>query len=235
MQLAAAIDLADGHRRRPRLLAAPGNWAARNTPMVDDPLNSTIVKLSRSAFAGKPFTVSEVNHPNPNEYASEMIPILAADGAFQDWDGIFFYTFEPKALNDFQPFVADNFDITLDPVKMIQMSVGDFLFSRPDVKPAREVVTRTTPPSRCIESMRLPESARPYFTPGFPVSTALRHAVRIESLDGPPTKLFPPTNPAVHAPTPASSPGTLQRTTNLQDRLVSSPSTPIAPKPSLVT
>ena len=191
LQSTSLMDIVDGHV----YWQHPAIWAARNTPMVDDPLNSTIVKLSRSAFAGKPFTVSEVNHPNPNEYASEMIPILAAYGAFQDWDGIFFYTFEPKALDDFQPYVVDNFDITLDPVKMIQMSVGALLFSRPDVKPARETVTRSYTVEQVIESMRLPESARPYFTPGFPVSTALRHAVRIESLDGPPTKSFLPDEP----------------------------------------
>jgi hypothetical protein len=185
------MDIVDGHV----YWQHPAIWAARNTPMVDDPLNSTIVKLSRSAFADKPYTVSEVNHPNPNEYASEMIPILAAYGAFQDWDGIFFYTFETKALGGHQPFVADNFDITLDPVKMIQMSVGALLFSRPDVKPARETVTRTYSAEQVFESMRLPESARPYFTPGFPVGTALRHGVRITSLDGPPTANFPPDEP----------------------------------------
>ena len=167
LQAMTHMDIVDGHV----YWQHPAIWGARNTPMVNDPLNSTIVKLSRSAFAGKPYTVSEVNHPNPNEYASEMIPILAAYGAFQDWDGIFFYTFEPKALGDHQPYVADNFDITLDPVKMIQMSVGALLFSRPDVKPAREAVTRSYSAEQVIESMRLPESARPYFTPGFPVGT----------------------------------------------------------------
>jgi hypothetical protein len=69
---------------------------ARNTPVVNDPLHSTVVKLTRSAFAGKPFLVSEVNHPRPNEFLSEMIPILAAYSAFQDWDGVFFYSFEPS-------------------------------------------------------------------------------------------------------------------------------------------
>ena len=60
----------------------------RNTPMVNEPLESTVVKLTRSAPSGKPFMVSEVNHPLPNEYGSEMIPILASYGAFQNWDGI---------------------------------------------------------------------------------------------------------------------------------------------------
>lgn len=191
IQGTSQLDIVDGHV----YWQHPAIWGARNTPMVDDPLSSTIVKLSRSPVAGKPFTVSEVNHPNPNEYASEMIPILAAYAAFQDWDGIFFYTFEPKLNGEHQRFVADNFDITLDPVKMIQMAAGALIFSRPDVQPARETVTRSYAAEQVLESMRLPESARPYFTPGFPTATALRHGLRISSLDGEPTAAFGPDEP----------------------------------------
>lgn len=167
----------------------PAIWGARNTPMVNDPLHSTVVKLTRSAFSGKPFTVSEVNHPNPNEYSCEMIPILAAYGAFQDWDGIFFYTFEPK-ISKWDNFVTDPFDITLDPVKMIQMEVGALLFSRRDVKPAVKVEQRTYSSEQINESMRLPESERPYFTPGFPLSLPLRHGSRVKCLDCEPTQTF---------------------------------------------
>ena len=191
IQGTSQLDIVDGHV----YWQHPAIWGARNTPMVNDPLNSTVVKLSRSPVTGKPFTVSEVNHPNPNEYASEMIPILAAYAAFQDWDGIFFYTFEPKIDGEHQRFVADNFDITLDPVKMIQMAAGALLFSRPDVAPARETVTRSYSAEQVLESMRLPESARPYFTPGFPTSTALRHRLQISSLDGDPTAVFSPDEP----------------------------------------
>lgn len=53
-----------------------------NQPMVNDPLHSTVVQLSRTPFAGRPYTVSETNYPFPNEYASEGIPILAAYGGF---------------------------------------------------------------------------------------------------------------------------------------------------------
>jgi hypothetical protein len=180
------MDIVDGHV----YWQHPAIWNTRNTPMVNEPLQSTIVKLSRSAFGGKPYTVSEVNHPNPNEYACEMIPILAAYAAFQDWDGIFFYTFEPKVGDDFQPFVVDNFDITLDPVKMVQMAVGALLFARADVKPAREVVLRSYSTDQVNESMRLPEAERPYFTPGFPLSIPLRHESRIRCLDCQPTEAF---------------------------------------------
>jgi hypothetical protein len=181
----ALMDIVDAHV----YWQHPSIWGARNTPMVNDPLHSTVVKLTRSAFAGKPFTVSEVNHPNPNEYACEMIPILAAYAAFQDWDGIFFYTFEPK-ISDWQTFVTDPFDITLDPVKMVQMQVGSLLFVRADVKPALKTELRSYSKAQINESMRLPESERPYFTPGFPLSLPLRHGSRVKCLDCEPTKRF---------------------------------------------
>jgi hypothetical protein len=189
------LDAVDGHV----YWEHPAIWGRRNTPMVNEPLASTIVKLSRSPMAGKPYAVSEVNHPNPNEYAAEMIPILAAYGAFHDWDGIYFYTFEPKVGEKWQPYVTDHFDITLDPVKMIQMSVGALLFTRPDVKPARETVLRTYSTEQVYESNRLSEAERPYFTPGFPLSIPLRHGSRIECFDCAPTATFTddPTPPFV--------------------------------------
>src|SRR5690606_18444231 len=71
MRANAELDFIDAHV----YWQHPAIWGRRNTPMVDDPLDSTIVKLSRSPFLDRAFTVSEVNHPNPNEYAAEMIPI----------------------------------------------------------------------------------------------------------------------------------------------------------------
>jgi hypothetical protein len=182
----AQLDIVDGHV----YWEHPAIWGHRNTPMVNAPLDSTIVKLSRSAVAGKPYTVSEVNHPNPNEYCAEMIPLLAAYGAFQDWDGIYFYTFEPKVGKKWEPFVADHFDITLDPVKMTQMSVGALLFSRPDVAAAQQVVARTFSTAQVYESCRLSEHERPYFTPGFPLSIPLHHGSRIKCFDCEPTATF---------------------------------------------
>jgi hypothetical protein len=161
----------------------PAIWGARNTPMVNDPLHSTVVKLSRSAFAGKPFVVSEVNHPQPNEYLSEMMPILAGYAAFQDWDGIFFYSFEPKLKDEWQAMLADPFDFAEDPVRIAQLPAAALMFLRQDLKPAAKVVERTYSTEQVNESIRLPESEAPYFTPGFPLSVPLRHATRVRCLD----------------------------------------------------
>lgn len=177
------LDVLDGHI----YWQHPGSPPPTNTPMVNDPLHSTVVQLSRTAFAGKPYTVSETNHPFPNEWASEGIPIIAAYGGFQDWDAIVMYTFEPKRAPDWKPYVGDPFDISLDPVRMTEMATGALLFERGDVAPARQTVDRTYSKDQVLESRLLPRTEQPYFTPGFPLALPLEHAVRIRSLDGPAT------------------------------------------------
>ena len=180
------LDIVDGHT----YWQHPVPKGIPNTPMVNDPFNSTVVELSRTAFAGKPYTVSEVNHPYPNEWSSEGIPILAAYAGFHDWDGIFWYTFEPKLSPDWKPYVGDPFDISLDPVKMPQLAAGALMYLRRDVSVARETVGRSYSREQVYDSLRLPRSERPYFTPGFPLSVPLRHGSRISSLDGTPTGNF---------------------------------------------
>lgn len=177
------LDILDGHV----YWQHPGSPPPVNTPMVNDPLHSTVVQLSRTAVAGKPYTVSEFNHPFPNDWASEGIPILAAYGSFQDWDAIIVYTFEPKRDPDWKPYVGDAFDISLDPVRMTQMAVGALTFLRGDVRPAKETVTRSYSREQVFESRRLGRDQQPLFTPGFPPSIPLLHGIRIGSLDGRPT------------------------------------------------
>jgi hypothetical protein len=170
-------------------------------PMVNDPFNSTVVELSRTAVAGKPYTVSEVNNPFPNGWASEGIPILAAYGNFQDWDAIIWYTFEPKVASDWKPYIGDAFDISLDPVKMPQLAAGALMFLRGDVSPANSVVLRSYTRDQIFDSaLLLPATDRPYFTPGFPLAVPLEHGSRILSLDGasvPPVVMPKVTNPVV--------------------------------------
>ncbi len=178
------LDIVDGHT----YWQHPGPRGIPNTPMVNTPFQSTVVKLSRTAFAGKPYTVSEVNHPFPNDYACEGIPVLAAYAALQDWDGVFWYTFEPKASAEWKPVIGDPFDISHNPVKMPQLAAGALMFVRGDVRAARQVVKRSYSRRQVQDSRRLPGEETPYFTPGFPLSLPLRSGSRIATLDGRPTE-----------------------------------------------
>lgn len=177
------LDIVDGHT----YWQHPGPRGIPNTPMVNDPLNSTVIELSRTAVSGKPYTVSETNHPFPNDYACEGIPILAAYAALQDWDGVFWYTFEPKASADWQQVIGDAFDLSHHPVKLPQLAAGALMYLRGDVKAARETIERSYSSKQVADSARLPATERPYFTPGYPALIGLEHAVRIASLNGQPT------------------------------------------------
>ncbi|MDQ2665447.1 MAG: hypothetical protein M3Z05_05495 [Gemmatimonadota bacterium] len=145
------LDIMDGHV----YWEHPGSPPPVNTPMVNDPLHSTVVQLSRTAVAGKPYTVSEFNHPFPNDWASEGIPILAAYGALQDWDAIILYTFGPTRDAAWQSYVGDPFDISLDPVRMTEMATGALMFLRGDVKPAMKTVTQSYSRDQTFDSRRL--------------------------------------------------------------------------------
>jgi hypothetical protein len=160
------------------------------SPMVNDPLHSTVVELSRTVIADKPYTVSEVNEPFPNEYGAEQIPILAAYGDLEDWDAILWYTFEPKADPHWKPYIGDPFDISHDPVKMPELAAGALLFLRADAAPARTTVDRSYSQDEVFDSYRLWEGDRPYFTSRFPLWIPLEHGSRIESLNDGGTRLF---------------------------------------------
>jgi hypothetical protein len=177
------LDVVDGHT----YWQHPGERNFKNAPMVNDPFNSTVVELSRTAVAGKPYTVSEVNHPFPNQFASEGIPILAAYAGFLDWSAVVWYTFEPKRDPNWAPYVGDPFDMSLDPVKMSQMAAGALMFVRGDLEPAKQIVERSYSHEQVLDSRFLPGTERPYFTPGFPLSVPLLHGSRIGSLTGEPT------------------------------------------------
>jgi hypothetical protein len=185
------LDVVDGHVywQHPRYLIDPKTkrrtFSIPNTPMVNDPRGSTVVQLSRSAVAGKPFTISETNHPFPNEYACEGIGILAAYSLFHDWDGIFFYTFEHKDPEEWEPRMLGHFEIRPDPVKMTNLAACAVMFLRGDVRAALETIPRSYSMEQVRESIRLPSSERPYFTPGFPLSLTLRHTTRIAGFDKP--------------------------------------------------
>ena len=185
------LDVVDGHSywQHPRYIDQDGkrnSFTIGNSAMVNRPFNSSVVDLSRSAVAGKPYTVSEINHPFPSEYGSEGIPILGAYAALQDWDGIFWFTHSGSNRGKQLSF----FDISPDPVKMTELSTGALMFLRHDVASAERTITRSYSLENVLDSLRMAKSERPYFTPGFPLSIPLQHQVRIAGFDGETTRSF---------------------------------------------
>jgi hypothetical protein len=175
------------HPRFPRQPWSRTDWDIGNTPMLDAPGANCLSQLSRSSVVGKPFTVSEYNHPFPNEYGCEMPLMLAAYASLQDWDAVYGYTFlhryEDRLLGG--DFVTGYFDLANEVSKMIQMPTASLLFQRGDVRPAKKLVTVSYDENRTYDSLQEPRWDRTRFHLDGELSPLLPlvHRFRVDRFD----------------------------------------------------
>jgi len=66
-------------------------WAVGGDAMVNS-LNN-VFNLSQQRVRTLPYTVSEYNNPPPNPYGAEGQPIMVAVAAYQNWSGVFQYSY----------------------------------------------------------------------------------------------------------------------------------------------
>lgn len=117
------------------------DWSEKNATMVTEFGGGTIGDLAMRRVYGKPFCVSEYNHPAPNTYSNEAYIFLSAYAALQDWDAIFGYTyadfstaFGSKRINGF-------FDLDTHPGKMVSFIPAAYIFRRGDISTAKTLAT----------------------------------------------------------------------------------------------
>ena len=73
----------------------PPGWRIANTPQLPRILTngrSDLYDLALLRVAGKPFSISEYDHPNPSEYSAEMMPELVLIASLQDWDAVYLFS-----------------------------------------------------------------------------------------------------------------------------------------------
>ena len=89
----------------------------------------------------KPFVITETNCGPPNPYRGATTLKIASLAAFQDWSGIwrFTYTHGLKHLGEGNTYALNapaRFDVTGDPLMMLSERVGAALFARGDLGPS---------------------------------------------------------------------------------------------------
>jgi hypothetical protein len=136
-QVQAQLDYCDNHSywNHPSF---PGrdwdmsNWFVRNVSLANSADTGTLTRLAGNRVAGKPYTVSEYDHPFPNEYNAEGQPMIAALGRFQDWDGIFPFAYSHS--NNLEPQHIGGFFDTIGNTGKTAHSIACFaMFVRGDV------------------------------------------------------------------------------------------------------
>ncbi|MDO5581874.1 MAG: carbohydrate binding domain-containing protein [Planctomycetia bacterium] len=134
----AALDYVDSHSYWCHPSPVSKDWKIRNVPAVSS--MSTFSGLINQRVAGKPYTVSEYNHPFPNLYGAEGQPMLRAYGRLQGWDGVFEYTynhnpnFEPDRNTYFFSIIART-DV------LAHMPACAAIYLRGDVKEAKKTAS----------------------------------------------------------------------------------------------
>jgi hypothetical protein len=126
----------------------PVHWNIHNAALVDKEgmLGWGLPRTAFQRVEGKPFTLSEYNHPQPNSYCAEGFVLAAALGAFQGWDAI--YSFAYAHNDNYEPNRIESFfDIKSDSAKLVHMPACHAMFVRGDVAKARKTLVFPLPPS----------------------------------------------------------------------------------------
>jgi hypothetical protein len=126
------------HPRFPGRPWDPTNWIVEQESMTACPGEATFVNLALKRIAGKPFTVSEYNHPAPNDFQAECVPMIASFAALHDWDGVWIYSYKHGAKGWDADSVQSFFDIHANPAKLGFMRAGAALFRDGGVSPFKE-------------------------------------------------------------------------------------------------
>ncbi len=177
------------------------DWTISNTPMVREQNGATVAQLFAGVpVKGKPFTVSEYNHPFPNRYQAEAPLFLAAYAAFHDADGLMFFDY--NSTDDWETDrVANYFSIHRNSAMMALMPSCGAAFREGMIQPARQQIVLDYAPA---DFLALPRRDNSGWAGGSLIdrTLALVHAVRSGSFASPtpfdPASLPPaPVNPFV--------------------------------------
>jgi hypothetical protein len=153
------------------------NWYVRNISMVTQP-PGTLGWLAAHRLAGKPYVVSEYNHPAPNQYGSEALLFLSSFGAFQDWDAIYGFAFTHE--DNWQvDHVNGYFDMAYHPAQLVTFPVAAALFRRGDVEVGRELVAPGADLDTALTALQRRATSVSAFDVGVSTADILRHRVAL--------------------------------------------------------
>ncbi len=178
-EVEAEMDFVDQHAywqhpQFPRRSWDPRDWTIPNVPMSASAEGGTLPGLASTRVLGKPYTVTEYNHPAPLDSQAETVPMIASFSAWQDWDGVFLFAYNHSG--DFgRDRIEGFFDIDSNPAKMGFLGAGALIFSGEGLAPAPVLVSRRLSEEDAIQAARLnPTHLAPFLREdGFGLETLL--------------------------------------------------------------
>ncbi|MEI7728598.1 MAG: hypothetical protein WCO56_03470 [Verrucomicrobiota bacterium] len=146
------------HPRFPGRPWDPQNWTISNTPMETVPNSDRLLACAPWRLLDRPFTISEWNIPDPNDYAASVVPFAAMVAALQDWDGVFFFQYSNGGGEWFGDRMNGYFSFGGQPVKLAMLTACANMYRRGDLAPLPQVAAgslKTMMPATLALSHRL--------------------------------------------------------------------------------
>ncbi len=207
----ARLDVVDAHAywQHPQFPGQPWdpvNWIVPNVSMVTTTnSDNTLTGLSRQRLHGKPFTVTEYQHPSPMYYGAEGPVMLAAQAALQDWDGIWLFDYGPGHDGVTMGRIRGFFDTAQHPPKMANLLLAAHLFRRGDLPPLTNEVVMALTPERELDLLLTRAGAWSVFNSGqlgVPAAWAFSTRLSVAVGENPPGLAQPPASPPPAGPLP---------------------------------
>ena len=93
-------------------------YSIKNTPMIESTTFGTFNSISKGKCYNKPFTVSEYNHPFPNEHLHEKFAMFGSWAAFHDYDAIYQFSYDQtneEYINGYFSMSTNPIDFAMSP------------------------------------------------------------------------------------------------------------------------
>jgi hypothetical protein len=102
--------------------------------------------LALHRVAGRPYSISEYNHPAPSDYQAETLPLLASFAALQDWDALYTFDYPATGAGEDNEAMGGFFDTGKNPAKAAFYPSAALMFRLGLVPPLPAVETLLLPP-----------------------------------------------------------------------------------------
>lgn len=120
------------------------DWRTANRCMLREPGLGALDGMAMARVAGKPATLTEYNHPAPNEYLAEGVPLLFTAAALQDWDAVYLFSWNGDAAWNKQHLFSF-FDSANHPGQLAHLAAFAGMFRSGALAPLAATRTLTMP------------------------------------------------------------------------------------------
>ena len=124
-----------------------------NQPMIKSSIFGTFNSISKGKCFNKPFTVSEYNHPFPNEFLHEKFAMFGSWSAYHDYDAIYQYSYDQPSEKE-KDYIAGIAEMATNPIDLAMIPYIILAFRKNYIEKSKDKVLLKLTKGYINEKMR---------------------------------------------------------------------------------